>query len=54
MNHNISKRKNVFTALICTLLAACLFCISGSAEAAGAIGWYCTRAKDHRQPRSDA
>lgn len=54
MNHNISKRRSVFSALLCTLLALCLFCSGVSAEASGAIGWYCTRAKDHRQPRADA
>ncbi len=54
MNHNNPKCKTFFTALICSLLLLSLSCTAASAEASSAMGWYCTRAKDHRQPRADA
>ncbi len=54
MNHNIQKCKTLFTVLISFLLLLSMSGTTVNAEISKATGWYCTRAKDHRQPRADA
>ena len=53
MNHRNSKKRFFYSLFVCI----CALCLTGtfavSAESS-AVNWYCTRAKDHRQPRADA
>ena len=48
------KYYKIITSLVLSLCLCLPCCLSAAAQGETPQGWYCVRAKDHRQPRADA